>query len=96
MLYYVMLYYSMLRLFTLLDLRSSSLRRGHATDNLRTSMMDFRGLDSSIILIMRGGILMSTGDFPESLSQAILLGMMLVGRLGVIFSVSFPFSTDDP
>ena len=25
---------------------------------------------------------MSTGDFPESLSQAILVGMMLVGRLG--------------
>ena len=26
---------------------------------------------------------MSTGDFPESLSQAILVGIMLVGRLGV-------------
>ena len=28
--------------------------------------MDFRGFDSSIILILRGGILMSIGDFPES------------------------------
>ena len=26
---------------------------------------------------------MSIGDFPESLSQAILAGIMLVGRLGV-------------
>ena len=35
-------------------------------------------------LIIRGGILMSIGDFPESLSQAILVGIMLVGRLGVL------------
>ena len=27
---------------------------------------------------------MSTGDFPESLSRAMLVGTMLVGRLGVI------------
>ena len=26
---------------------------------------------------------MSIGDFPESLSQAMLVGIMLVGRLGV-------------
>ena len=45
--------------------------------------MDFRGFDSSIILIQRGGILMSIGDLPECLSQAILVGIMLVGRLGV-------------
>ena len=42
--------------------------------------MDFRGFESSIIL--RGEILMSIGDFPESLSQAILVGIILVGRLG--------------
>ena len=53
------------------------------TPNLPTNIMDFRGFDSSIILILRGGILMSIGDFPESLSQAILVGVMLVGRLGV-------------
>ena len=51
------------------------------TANLRTDM-DFRGFDSSIILILRGGILMSNGDFLESLSQAILVGILLVGRLG--------------
>ena len=45
---------------------------------------NFRGIDSSIILIVRGGILMSIGSFPESLSQAILAGRFLVGRLGVL------------
>ena len=44
--------------------------------------MDFRGFDSSIILILRGGILTPIGDVPESLSQAMLVGTMLVGRLG--------------
>ena len=48
-----------------------------------TNIMDFRGFDSSIILILRGGIRMSIGDFPECLSHAILVGIMLVGRLGV-------------
>ena len=42
------------------------------TANLRTRILDFGGFDSSIILILRGGILMSIGDFPESLRQAIL------------------------
>ena len=45
--------------------------------------MDFRGFDSSVILILRGGILRPIGNLPESLSQAILVGIMLVGRLGV-------------
>ena len=53
------------------------------TANLRTKIMDFRGSDSSIILISRGGILMSTGDFAVILSQRILSGRFLVGRLGV-------------
>ena len=48
--------------------------------------MEFRGFDSSIILIIRGGILMSIGDFLESLSHAILVGIMLVGRLGVVIA----------
>ena len=51
--------------------------------NLPTNIVDFRGFDSSIILILRGGILMSIGDSPESLSQAILVLVMLVGGLGV-------------
>ena len=45
--------------------------------------MDLIGFDSSIILILRAGIPRPIGDFPEGLSQAILVGMMLVGRLGV-------------
>ena len=32
---------------------------------------------------------MSIGDFPESLSQAMLVGTMLVGRLGVSFTMCF-------
>ena len=32
--------------------------------------------------MLRGGILMSTGNLPESLSQRILAGVILVGRLG--------------
>ena len=51
--------------------------------NLPTNIVGFGGLDSSIILIQRGGILRSIGDFPESLRQAMLVGTMLVGRLGV-------------
>ena len=53
------------------------------TANLPTNIMDFKGFDSSIFLILRGGILMSIGDFLESLSQTILVGIILLGRLGV-------------
>ena len=53
------------------------------TANLSTKISDFRGLDPSRILNSRGGILMSIGNSPESLSQAILAGIILVGRLGV-------------
>ena len=54
-----------------------------STPNPPTNIVGFRRFDSSMILILRGGILMSIGDFPESLSQAMLVGIMLVGRLGV-------------
>ena len=57
--------------------------RLRATANLRTNIMDFRGFDSSMILIIRAGIPRPMGNFLESLSQAILVGIMLVGRLGV-------------
>ena len=43
------------------------------TANLRTNIMDFRGLDSSNILMLRGGIPRPKGNSPESLSQAILV-----------------------
>ena len=52
------------------------------TANLRTNIIKFRGFDLSIRLIIMGGILMSTGYFLESLRQAILAGIILVGRLG--------------
>ena len=55
----------------------------HGTANLPTNIVGFGGLDSSIILIYRGGIPTSIGNFPESLSRAMLVGTMLVGRLGV-------------
>ena len=51
--------------------------------NLRTKTLDVGGFDSSISLILRDGILMPIGDFLESLTQAMLVGVMLVGRLGV-------------
>ena len=53
------------------------------TANLCTKILDFRGFDLSRILISRGGIPRPIRKLPESLSQAILAGMILVGRLGV-------------
>ena len=54
--------------------------------NLPTKILDFRGFDSSTILILRGGIARPIGNFPESVSQAMLVGIMLVGRLGVVWT----------
>ena len=48
-----------------------------------TKILVFRGFYSSRILILRAGMFMSIRNFPESLSQAILVGRFLVGRLGV-------------
>ena len=58
--------------------------REDPTANLPTKMLDFIGFCSSIFLILGGGILMSMGNFPESLSQQILAGKFLAGRLGRI------------
>ena len=69
------------------QLRACGKKDGEAatrvTANLRTNIMGFRGVDSSIILILRGGIPRPIGNFSESLSQSILVGIILVGRLGV-------------
>ena len=54
------------------------------TPRLPTNIVDFGGVDSSVILILRGGIPRPIGDFPESLTQAMLVGVMLVGGLGVL------------
>ena len=53
------------------------------TANLRTKTMDFRMLDSSIILMLRGGIPRPIGNFLENSTQTMLVGVMLVRRLGV-------------
>ena len=54
-----------------------------STASLRTKILDRRGLDSSRILILRGGIILSIGNFPEIVSQRIFVRIILVGRLGV-------------
>ena len=38
----------------------------YASANLRTKILDFRGFDSSRILVLRGGILMSIGEIPSN------------------------------
>ena len=48
----------------------------------RTNIVDFRGFDSSIILIPRGGIPRPIADFPESLSQAMLVGCNVSREIG--------------
>ena len=52
------------------------------TPNLPTNIVDIRGFDSSMMLNLRGGILMSVGDFPESLSQAMLVGCNVSREIG--------------
>ena len=54
-----------------------------STANLRSKILDFGRFYSSRILIVRGGILVSAGNFPEYLIQQILVGIILVGSLGV-------------
>ena len=44
--------------------------RKRVTANLRTTILDFRGFDSSRILSSRAGILMPIGHFLEIMSQA--------------------------
>ena len=62
---------------------------GPASDaaNLRTRILDFGGFDSSRILSLRGGIPTSMGSFLGILGQRILVGMILVGRLGVLIHI---------
>ena len=48
--------------------------------HISTKILDFGGLDSSRISSLRGGILMSRGNFRKVSSQQILI---LAGRLGV-------------
>ena len=75
--YYYYYYYD-----TELHRQSASVMR-HATANLRTKIPDFRRFDSIRILVLMGGIPRPIWEFPEGLSQATLVGIILVGRLGV-------------
>ena len=55
--------------------------RAH-TANLRTKILDFGGLDSSRILSLRGGILMSIGNFPGNLQSTNLSSDYLSREIG--------------
>ena len=50
---------------------------------MNIKIMEFRGFDSNIILIERGGIPRPIGISPEMFSQPIFGGIILVERLGV-------------
>ena len=65
------------------EVHVASIIRNQDTANIRTNIMDFRGSDSSTILIVKGWYSQAHREFPEILSQAILVGIMLVGRVGV-------------
>ena len=58
-----------------------------STANPPTNIVDVQGFSSSTSLILKGGIPTPNrdflGNFLESLTQAMLVGTMLVGRLGV-------------
>ena len=56
------------------------------TANLCTKILDFRGFEPSIILSLRFEIPRPKGNLQEFLSQQILVGRFLVGRLGVKIS----------
>ena len=67
----------MARLLTLVVLALAALLAllagSPTTANPRIDIVDFRGFDSCMILILRGGIPRPIGDFPESLTQAMLV-----------------------
>ena len=57
-------------------------RKHHGTANLRTKILDFRGFDSSRILI-EGEEFPGPGEFPGKFESSNLIGVILVGRLGL-------------
>ena len=52
------------------------------TANLPTNIVDFKGFDSSVNLILRGGIPRPKGDLPERLTQAMLVGCNVSREIG--------------
>ena len=81
---------AMLQAFDAAAAEADAQRCAWPTANLRTKILDFRGFDSSRILILRGGIPRPTGNFPETWSQQILVGRFLVERLGASLGFVLP------
>ena len=48
--------------------------------NLRIEILDFRGFDTSIILMLRGGIIMSIGMIPDTAGKNMV--PILIGTNG--------------
>ena len=63
---------------------AAPLPRVQGAASLRTMTLDFRGFDSIIILVLRGGIPRPEGDFLETLRQGIVVWRFLVRRLAVV------------
>ena len=63
---------------------ASTAARRRTSASLRTKTLDPRGFDSGGILMLRGGTLMSVGNFTAILSQRILAGRFVVRRVGVV------------
>ena len=67
---------------TALDKPSLCRREIKSMANLRTKIPDFRGFDSSRTLILRCGILMSTGSIPVILRQSSLVRIISSREIG--------------
>ena len=59
------------------DLRGKGSRKRSFFYRDTGNILGFRGSGSGKVLIFRGGVLMSVGNLPEILSQAILAGIIL-------------------
>ena len=60
-----------------------------------TKSLDFRGFDSSRLLILTGGNYHNKsnliGSLPESLTQGLLVGKLLIGGLGVYETETYTY-----
>ena len=74
----------------------SRARAGEVAADLRAKTLESRGFDASRILIFRGGILMSIKNSRWFLRQQILVGTILVGRLGVVSAANRLWTSRKP
>ena len=82
---------SITTIITIIIIISSSSRYCYyviQTANLRARIVDLREFDSRRTLILRGGIPRPMRNFPEMLSQIILVKIISIRRLGAIKSES--------